>query len=178
MSHRRLLLLIAVAVGGCTTRTQRGAARDTSATVSSPDSRVSDSATVLRPTRPSTVPGDSARASDPVTAPRRTTPEPSPTIAEIVSSSAFVGKRVQVRGRCLGYSKPMAAGGPPRTRSDWQLEAGGVAIYVSGALPSGCSITEGSVQPIMISALVAEDTLSARGGRPARPRRFLVRTLE
>jgi len=97
------------------------------------------------------------------------------TVKELLASSALVGRRVRVVGRCLGYSAAVAPGGPPRTRSDWQLEDNGVAIYVTGQLPSGCSATEGSKERPTILAIVAEDTLPARGDRPPTPRRYLVR---
>lgn len=100
------------------------------------------------------------------------------TVPEILRSSEYVGMIVRVEGKCLGYGKIVAVGGPPLTRSDWQLEDGGVAIYVSGPLPEDCSATKGSTQRSIIYALVAEDTLRTIGSRPATPRRYLVRLLE
>lgn len=100
--------------------------------------------------------------------------EPRVTVADILNSSLYNGKTVSVSGICLGYRvPPVAAGGPPRTRSDWQLESEGKAIYVTGPLPSGCSATAGSSSEITISARVQEDTLRALGTNPARSRRYL-----
>ncbi len=101
-----------------------------------------------------------------------------PTIRELLASGALVGHRVRVTGRCLGYGRAAAVGGPPRTRSDWQLEGAGVAIYVTGQRPLACSATEGSTEATTILAIVAEDTLAARGDRPAVPRRYLIRVLQ
>ena len=96
------------------------------------------------------------------------------TVAHVLGSSELPGRMVQVTGTCLGYRvPPLAAGGPPRTRSDWQLENAGQAIYVTGPLPRGCSATEGSPSPVTITATVREDTLPAPGGTPGRARRYL-----
>ncbi|HKG91962.1 MAG TPA: hypothetical protein VKA84_08735 [Gemmatimonadaceae bacterium] len=95
-------------------------------------------------------------------------------LSEVAGSGAYVGQRVHVTGRCLGYSNPTTLGPPPLTRSDWQLQGAGVAIFVSGPLPGGCSATEGSSAPITILARVAEDTLPALGKMPGTPRRYLV----
>lgn len=111
----------------------------------------------------------------PIVAPRRQVDVPTVAIQELLDSDTYVGKTVRVTGRCLGYGKPVAVGGPPLTRSDWQLEANGVAIYVSGPLPQGCSPTEGATEPTTMLARVEEDTLPALGERPATPRRYLVR---
>jgi len=96
------------------------------------------------------------------------------TVRELLSSDRDVGQMVRVAGRCLGYSKPVAEGMPPRSRSDWQLEDDGVAIYVTGPLPAGCSATEGSAERTTITARVAQDTMPAMGNREATPRRYLV----
>ncbi|HXE58532.1 MAG TPA: hypothetical protein VNK43_11080, partial [Gemmatimonadales bacterium] len=97
------------------------------------------------------------------------------TVRELIQSSRLVGRRVMVTGRCLGYRvPPVAVGAPPRTRSDWQLEDGGIAIYVTGPLPAGCSATAGSPKVDTLVALVSEDTLPSLAGRPAATRRYLV----
>ena len=50
--------------------------------------------------------------------------------------------------RCLGYSAPtIARGSPPLTRSDWQVEDQGEAVWVSGRLPEGCTSTEPASRP-------------------------------
>lgn len=124
------------------------------------------------------IPGDSTRP----TLPPAIIPEDSPgvtagataTVSHLLGSSALVGKNVRVTGTCLGYSLPsVAVGSPPRTRSDWQLESEGVAIYVTGPMPGGCSPTTRSDSPITITAQVREDTLAGLGGNPPRPRRYL-----
>ena len=96
-------------------------------------------------------------------------------VRELLASSAHVGKTVRVAGRCLGYGKIVAEGTPPLTRSDWQLEDGGLAIYVSGPLPEGCSPTEGSQTVSTIYARVAQDTLRGFGNQEPKARRYLVR---
>ena len=93
---------------------------------------------------------------------------------EVLESSAFVGQEIRITGRCLGYGKSVAQGGPPRTRSDWQLEDDGAAIYVTGPLPTGCSATAGSAAPTTITARVAEDTIRALADHSASARRYLV----
>ena len=143
----------------------------------------SDSSAEVRPAAPadSTPPAtsvDSTPAAEQLPVSRPTInprPPDSPvSIAQILGSSAWNGTTVTVSGVCLGYRvPPVAVGSPPRTRSDWQLEAGGKAIYVTGPLPSGCSATEGSSTAMTISALVQEDTLRALGNNPAQSRRYL-----
>jgi len=167
-----LSLGLALALWSCRPPAQRGAAADTTA---APPAPVSD---VSRPpiTKPSAADTGAPRTLDNTL--RRTESDLSRAVHEILASGALVGLRVRVTGRCLGYSKPVAVGGPPRTRSDWQLEADGVAIYVTGPLPAGCSPTEGATETTTIVAVVAEDTLPARGERAAMARRYLVRVLQ
>ena len=132
----------------------------------------------FRPEMAKPPPGAASPRTKPIPSNRpRSTADQSATVREIVASGALVGRRVRVAGRCLGYSTPRAVGGPPRTRSDWQLEDDGVAIYVTGPLPVGCSPTEGARETTTILAIVAEDTLSARRERPATARRYLVTVL-
>ena len=130
-------------------------------------------AVAVKPARPvSTPPTDTT----PITAPRREE-IPLVTVRDLLDSDVYVGKRVQVTGRCHGYAAGVAVGPPPVTRSDWQLVDGGAAIFVSGRLPPGCSPTEGSAQRTTVLALVAQDTLSALGNRAATARRYLVRII-
>ncbi|MEO8636821.1 MAG: hypothetical protein ABI587_16215 [Gemmatimonadales bacterium] len=98
------------------------------------------------------------------------------TVHEVLTKPALVGRILNVTGRCLGYSAPFLAKGPsPLTRSDWQLEDQGEAVWVSGAMPTGCSATQPAVSPSTISALVAQDTLPILGGNGPSPRQYLVR---
>ena len=98
------------------------------------------------------------------------------TVHQVLTDATLVGLRVEVMGKCLGYSSPtIAKGSPPLTRSDWQLEDRGEAVWVSGAMPEGCSATEPAQSASAITAYVAQDTLRAFGGAPAEPRRYLVR---
>jgi hypothetical protein len=98
------------------------------------------------------------------------------TVHALLTSAALVGRTVEVTGRCLGYSSPtIAKGTPPVTRSDWQLEDQGEAIWVTGPLPEGCSSTTPAAAPAPVVALVAQDTLPGLGGQAATPRRYLVR---
>jgi hypothetical protein len=108
------------------------------------------------------------------------TPAPGPptpaTVHDRLASDALVGRVVEVTGRCLGYSSPtVAKGSPPVTRSDWQLEDGGEAIWVSGPLPEGCTATEPAANPGTIQATVAQDELPDLGGYGKTTRRYLVR---
>ena len=98
------------------------------------------------------------------------------TVHELLASNALVGRMVEVTGRCLGYSSPtVAQGSPPVTRSDWQLEDGGEAIWVTGPMPDGCTATEPATEPSTIQATVAQDELPDLGGYGKTMRRYLVR---
>lgn len=98
------------------------------------------------------------------------------TVREVLTQPSLTGRTVQVTGRCLGYSTPtIAKGSPPRTRSDWQLEDGGEAVWVTGALPEGCTATTPAAGPGTIRASVAQDTLQPLGGGSPQPRQYLVR---
>ena len=105
-------------------------------------------------------------------------PAPNVAVRELVASGAYVGKRVHVTGRCLGYSSAGSLGPPPLTRSDWQLQSSGASIFVSGPLPTGCSATDAGsgtgATPVTILARVAEDTLPSLGKQRGAPRRYLV----
>ena len=104
-------------------------------------------------------------------------PEPQRvTVHDVLTRSNLVGRRVAITGRCLGYTVPtIAQGSPPVTRSDWQLEDGGEAVWVTGPLPEGCSATTAAPGPSSITATVAQDTLPALGGQNGTPRQYLVR---
>ena len=97
------------------------------------------------------------------------------TVREVLAPTVRVGDRVRVTGQCRGYSARSTLGTPPVSRSDWELAGDGAAVWVNGALPDGCSVSEGSEAPTTIDARVAEDTLRALGPRGATPRRYLVR---
>jgi len=99
------------------------------------------------------------------------------TVHDVLTDATLVGRAVEVTGTCLGYSTPtIAKGSPPLTRSDWQLEDQGEAVWVSGPMPPGCSATEPAVSPSTITARVAQDTLPGLGGQAATVRQYLVRT--
>jgi hypothetical protein len=99
------------------------------------------------------------------------------TVHEVLSDGRLTGLLVEVSGTCLGYSSPtIAKGPPPLTRSDWQLEDQGEAVWVSGPMPPGCSATEPAVAPSVITATVAQDTLPRLGARDGTVRRYLVRS--
>lgn len=93
---------------------------------------------------------------------------------EILSGGAEVGRRVRVRGVCIGYSRVLAGGPQPRTRSDWQLADDSVAVWVVGPYPPGCSGTVPAEQAGTFTFVVASDTLPALGSAPSRPRVYLI----
>lgn len=94
-----------------------------------------------------------------------------PTVRDLLTKSANVGKTVRIAGLCLGYGA-LAEGSPPNSRSDWQLAQDDVAIYVVGPLPGGCA-PNGPATAVTIKAIVRQDTLPANPVRPKRPRRYL-----
>ncbi len=99
------------------------------------------------------------------------------TVHEVLTDGSLVGRTVAVTGTCLGYSTPtIAKGSPPLTRSDWQLEDQGEAVWVSGPMPSGCSATEPASARGTITATVGQDTLPGLGGQPATVRQYLMRS--
>jgi hypothetical protein len=104
-------------------------------------------------------------------------PEPQRvTVHDVLTRPSLVGRRVTVTGRCLGYTVPtVAQGSPPVTRSDWQLEDRGEAVWVSGPLPEGCTATTAASGPSTIVATVAQDTLPALGAQGGRVRQYLIR---
>jgi len=94
-----------------------------------------------------------------------------PTVRKILSDRSYVGKLVRLSGTCLEYGH-LAEGGPPKTRSDWQLEQGGVAIYVAGPLPPGC-LGASSAPTVTVTAMVRQDTISVNSSNPRRARQYL-----
>jgi hypothetical protein len=48
-------------------------------------------------------------------------------------------------------------------------------VWVSGALPTGCTSTQPAAAPSTITAVVAQDTLPGLGGGAGSPRQYLVR---
>lgn len=96
------------------------------------------------------------------------------TVHDVLTMPALAGKVVAVKGRCLGYSAPtVAMGAPPVTRSDWQLEEAGEAVWVTGPLVAGCSSTVPAESSSVIVALVAQDTVGLGGTRVVR--QYLIR---
>jgi hypothetical protein len=94
-------------------------------------------------------------------------------LRDIVTSGALVGRRVRVTGRCAAPARAHLLGLPSRVQATWQLEADGVAVFVTGPRPPECSVPN-EMAEVTISALVAEDTLPAIGDLPPSPRRYLV----
>lgn len=98
------------------------------------------------------------------------------TVHQVLTTPSLTGKSVSITGTCLGYAVPTVAKGPPPvTRSDWQLEDQGEAVWVTGPLPSGCQTTAPSAGPVTITAVVAQDTVPALGGQGGGGRQYLVR---
>lgn len=122
----------------------------------------------------------SAPGADPTQARRVPAPSvkadslPLVSIPDLIASNAWVGERVRVRGTCIGYSRVLAAGPQPQTRSDWQLVTDSTAIWVVGPYPPGCAGTTPADAPATFVVEVAEDTPPALGARPVRPRRYLL----
>jgi hypothetical protein len=96
-------------------------------------------------------------------------------VRDVLTTPSLVGKAVEVTGRCLGYSVPtVAKGSPPVTRSDWQLEDQGEAVWVNGPMPQGCSATTPAESASTVSARVAQDSLATLGGAKPTLRQYLV----
>ncbi len=97
-------------------------------------------------------------------------------VHDVLTTPSLVGKAVEVNGRCLGYSVPtVAKGSPPVTRSDWQLEDKGEAVWVTGPLPAGCTATTPAESASTISATVAQDTVPGLGTQKGTMRQYLIR---
>jgi hypothetical protein len=103
-----------------------------------------------------------------------TPPDVTVSLSEIVASSALVGRRVRLIGRCLTQQSSVELDRPGGVVIVWQFAADGVTVFVAGPPPPGCASRRTPVT-VMITALVAEDTLPAIGDLPAAPRRYLVR---
>lgn len=87
--------------------------------------------------------------------PARATNPPAVTVGQVLTMRALVGETVVVTGRCLGPGAPtVAQGSRPFSGQVWQLEDAGVAAWVIGPIPEGC--TGGTA---VITARVAQDTL-------------------
>jgi hypothetical protein len=138
---------------------------------------------------PPAVSRDSVPATPATPVPSDTVPRPgaaSPTAAAgappliplqaILAGGAEPGRRVRVEGVCIGYSRVLALGPQPRTRSDWQLVDDSVAVWVVGPYPPGCSGTVPAEQAGTFTVVVASDTLPALGTAPPRPRLYLIHT--
>ena len=110
-------------------------------------------------------------ASDPIA---EAPPDATVSLSEIVASSALVGRRVRLIGRCLTQQRSFDLDRPGGVVIVWQLAADGVMVFVAGPPPPGCA-SRHTPATVMITALVAEDTLPAIGDLPAAPRRYLVR---
>lgn len=102
-------------------------------------------------------------------------PDVTASLSEIVASSALVGRRVRLVGRCLTQQRPFDLDRPRGVVIVWQLAADGLTVFVAGPPPAGCASRHTPVT-VMITALVAEDTLPSIGDLPAAPRRYLVRS--
>jgi len=86
------------------------------------------------------------------------------------------GDTVRVRGLCLRLGSRAAVGGPPVTRSDWQLADAAdsaTAIWVTGDRPPDCSYDAGSKEPVDVHGIVGVDTIGMAAGKSLR--RFLWR---
>lgn len=95
-------------------------------------------------------------------------------VHDVLTTPSLVGKAVEVNGRCLGYSVPtVAKGAPPATRSDWQLEDQGEAVWVNGPMPQGCTATTPAESASTVSAVVAQDTLPSLGTQKGQARQYL-----
>jgi hypothetical protein len=94
-----------------------------------------------------------------------------PTVRTILNEPLYVGKLVSLSGLCAEYGH-LAEGGPPKTRSDWQLSQDGAAIYVTGPMPPGC-LAASSPPTVTITAKVRGDTIVVNSPSTRRTRRYL-----
>ncbi len=128
----------------------------------------------VRPTAGATPPGlDSTARQVPPAAPAPDSLDLVP-VADLLNNPGWVGKRVRTFGTCIGYSRVLAVGPQPRTRSDWQLLADSAAIWVVGPYPEGCAGAVAATRPSTFVAQVAADTLPGLGGQPRRLRQYLI----
>lgn len=137
---------------------------------------------VAVPTSDSTLPASPAVSAAADTAPQDVASRPASDappmvpLAAVVAGDVEVGGSVRVEGVCIGYSRVQAVGPQPRTRSDWQLVADSIAVWVVGSYPAGCSGTVPSQSAGIYTMTVAMDTLPSLGDAPARPRVYLIHT--
>jgi hypothetical protein len=106
-----------------------------------------------------------ARLAQVIASPDRIVP-----LREVFASRSIVGRRVRVVGRCaprLGLPDP-----PARSGEEWQLQADGLTVVVVGHRPRSCLAAESKM--LMLTVVVAEDTLAAIGDLPSTPRRYLI----
>jgi hypothetical protein len=96
-----------------------------------------------------------------------------PSLHDILASRVPVGRMVRLTGHCLTLRGVKAVERPAGAGDLWQLEADGAVIVVSGTRPHACTATADTT-PVIITAIVAEDTLPAIGDLPAAPRRYLL----
>lgn len=104
------------------------------------------------------------------------TPIPAPrlevvSVAELVRTpERYAGREVALSGTCLGGSGP-ALGGPPRTRSDWQIGSKDAAVWVAGPFPTGCTRGSGGGYATVHGRV---DTDLIPGGSGQKVRAYLV----
>ena len=121
--------------------------------------------------RPSPTPGSAPIDSDPAEAARDTLAG-----VRIILAAARSGDTVRVRGLCLRMGSRGALGGPPVTRSDWQLADVGdttAVIWVTGERPGDCGYDAGSRNSIDLHGVVGVDSIGLGTGKVLR--RFLWR---
>ena len=94
-------------------------------------------------------------------------------VSQLVDDASLAGTIIATRGTCLRRGAGQADGGPPVTRSDWELGEDGRAIWVSGPRPPECPAESGARVSIVTHGLVQVDTLRMLDGT-RRPRVYLV----
>ncbi len=107
---------------------------------------------------------------------KQTSDPPLVKVSDLLSAPELVGKTVRVTGRCMGYGSEHVLGAQPRTRSDWALEDDSAAVYVTGPYPPGCSGTQPGEGPVLVTGIVAVDTLTSYADGAKSPRYFIVAT--
>lgn len=125
--------------------------------------------------RPTVRPGPpTAGAANPRPIPTpREKPKTLLSVAEVLDNPPRTGTVVSVRGTCLRRGAGLAQGGPPLTRSDWELGTADRAIWISGPRPVDCPVGTGATGPSLVRGLVQVDTLRMLDGTE-RPRVYLV----
>jgi hypothetical protein len=95
-------------------------------------------------------------------------------VRSLLESPPAAGTILGVTGLCYGLAGTLAAGPPPRSRSDWQLGNDTIALYVVGAIPSEC--VQASEPPLItITAVVERDSIATTLGGPRSERVYLRR---